>query len=193
MDSTSSPVPTQSVIHYFKNVLEIRRFCQEADRRIMLVLGHGAKGQYRDVDALERECDILCDEWIETLGTLHRVVVVFGGDPLNPDQPCIGQAARFLMDRGCTVLAIQAKKINDWGGLAEDANRNCTDAYLYDTDHHLSAKSPTAWAGIQKTDTSTTDRIVGSSRIYWSAHLAPFVAEVICLGRSDLSRRCFDL
>jgi hypothetical protein len=177
MASTSFPN-----IHYFKNILEIRRFCQEGDRRIVLVLGHGSRGQYQDICALQEECDNLCDEWIETFGTLHRVVVVFGGDPLNPAKPCLGQAARYLMDRGCTVLAIQAKKIVDWGGLAEDENQNCTDAYLYDTDHHLSEANPIAWAGIQKTDTSTTDRVVGSSRIYWSAHLASFVAEVVCLG-----------
>jgi len=169
-------------IFYFQNILAIRRFCQEADRRIVLVLGHGAKGQYENAEALELECDLLCDEWIHTYGTLHRVVVVFGGDPFKPGSPCLGQAARFLMDRGCMVLAIQAKKINDWGGLAEDENQNCTHAYLYDTDLHLTDKQPIAWAGIQKTETSTTDRIVGSSRIYWSAHLSPFLAEVVCLG-----------
>ncbi len=179
--------PSSNKINYFSNILAIRRFCQEADRRIVLVLGHGARGQYADVAALEHECDLLCDEWIETFGTLHRVVVVFGGDPLNPEKPCMGQAARFLMDRGCTVLAIQAKKITEWGGLAENENRNCTDAYLYDTDHHLTEKMPTAWAGIQKTESSTTDRIVGSSRIYWSAHLASFVAEVVCLGGGAIS------
>ncbi len=172
----------QSNIRYFKSMHDIRRFCQEGDRKIVLLLGHGARGQYADVALLEHECDQLCDEWITTFGTLHRVVVVFGGDPFNPDKPCIGMAARFLMDRGCILLAIQAKKIIDWGGLAEDAKRNCTDAYLYDTDQHLTEKQPTAWAGIQKTETATTDRIVGSSRIYWSPYLAPFVTEVVCLG-----------
>ena len=180
--TTPTEIPSDSTIHYFKNPLEIRRFCEEADRKIVYLLGHGAKGMYADVASLESECDALCDEWIEKYDTLHRVVVVFGGDPLNLEKPCLGQAARFLMDRGCTVLAIQAKKILDWGGLAEDANRNCTHAHLYDTDQHLTDQQPIAWAGIQKTATATSDRIVGTSRICWSAYLFPFVAEVVCLG-----------
>jgi hypothetical protein len=84
---------------------------------VVLVLGHGSKGQIGDLPATLRTMDPVIASLDEQYGK-GKWLAVFGGDPLKADSADIAQVMRYLQhDKGVPLLAIQSDKVKEWGGV----------------------------------------------------------------------------
>jgi hypothetical protein len=81
-----------------------------------LFLGHGSKGQFKDVSEMEK----VMEEMIQELDGKHgkgKWLLVFGGDPANAEKPDIGYFVKRLKEKHPEIplLAIQADEYKKYG------------------------------------------------------------------------------
>jgi hypothetical protein len=83
----------------------------------VLFLGHGSKGQFKDLRKVFDDIDRVVERENELYGK-GKWLAVFGGDGYNPDSPDIAHVLKYLKERhDIPVLAIQSDVVIGWGGV----------------------------------------------------------------------------
>jgi hypothetical protein len=83
----------------------------------ILFLGHGSKGQFKDVAATLKEIDRTVAELDKQYGK-GQWFAVFGGDGFNAEKPDIAHVMKHLKDaHGVPIMAIQSDVVVGWGGV----------------------------------------------------------------------------
>ena len=159
----------------------IEELREEASKRPITVWTGNTEGGFDNFPRVCIEARLKVNQLNKIYG-VHNWTAVFGGDPAT-EKDDIGKLMKYVQDElDVIVIAVQAKKILDWGGFVDQGWENLKFAHLYDTDYHQD-NNKVCWSGrIRCPDGKTTDKIGGQARILFSPLIFNNIVAWFCFG-----------
>jgi len=101
---------------------------------ILVISGYGARALYKDIEGLKAP-DSQLHEFARKMDAEYGEgswLVVYGGDPFQPDKPDVAHIAKFFQDEyKCLLMAIQCTELLQYGGVDNFVEY----VYYYETDY----------------------------------------------------------
>ena len=144
-----------------------------------LFLGHGSKGQFNDVNEMERAVDQVVGEFNIEYG-IGKWLLVFGGDPAKVEKPDIGYLVKRVKEKypEVPILAVQADEYKKWG-----VGGHVDYVYYYPTQKN--AQGSIVYGGYDE----ATGELLGSSKFYLSqAFIKSGLKGIVSFGGGDIAR-----
>jgi len=175
--------------------VEALQFITQFSGRCLLLLGHGTRGSYAEIDAALLEADDIgqrmssaCSASVSSLDessssrTPKRLqvpqqwCVVFGGDHAKSDRPSIGNVAKHLHEQwGAAVLAVQSRHVQSTTGV----DAFCSAVHWYEP---VQAGRGAGAAGSLYGGTDGQGQPIAATAVYLGKDFLPHIAGVAAFG-----------
>ncbi len=183
------------------NASEILQFVSQFHGRCLLLVGHGNRGSFAEIDAALLEADDVgqrmqstCSAGVSSLDestilpTPKRLTmsqkwcIVFGGDHAKSDRPSIGNVVKHLHDEwGAAVLAVQSKSVKSTTGV----DSFCSAVHWYEP---AQADTGVGSGQVVYGGTDAAGAPIAATAVYLGKDFLPHIAGVAAFGGGETTR-----